>query len=110
MPAGPREPVNDDETQAHGHQQEAKHSKTKGLWSEKSGSGLRSGQPPQPMPAHWPPGPSHQDFGCGPCRFLLRGHDAEVEDSREDEDEAWGGCGTCEEQGMATEGSWPPIE
>lgn len=31
MVAGPGDPVNDDETQAHGHQQEANGSKTKGL-------------------------------------------------------------------------------
>lgn len=31
MLAGPRDPVSDDETQAHGHQQEANRSKTKGL-------------------------------------------------------------------------------
>lgn len=48
MPTGPRDPVNNDEAQAHGHQQEAKGSKTKGLWGQKSGSGLRSGQPPHP--------------------------------------------------------------
>lgn len=47
MMASPRDPINDDEAQAHGHQQEAKHSETKGLWGQKSGSGLRSGQPPQ---------------------------------------------------------------
>lgn len=68
MPTGPRDPVNNDEAQAHGHQQEAKGSKTKG-----------------------------QDFGGRSCRFLLCGHDAKVEDGREDEDEAWGRCGTCKE-------------
>lgn len=31
--AGPRDPVRDDETQTHGHQQEANRSKTKGLLS-----------------------------------------------------------------------------
>lgn len=60
-----------------------------------------SGQPPQPTEAHQPPGPSHQDFRGGPCRFLLSGHDPEVEDGREDENEAWGGCGSCKEKGMA---------
>lgn len=32
MLAGPRDPVSDDETQTHGHQQEANRSKAKGLW------------------------------------------------------------------------------
>lgn len=65
MVAGPGDPVNDDETQAHGHQQEANGSKTKG-----------------------------QDFRSGSCRLLLRGHDSEVEDGREDEDEARSRRGT----------------
>lgn len=63
-----------------------------------------------PIPAHRPPGPSHQDFGGGSRRLLLRGHDSEVEDGREDEDEAWGRCGTCKEQDMATAGSYPPTD
>lgn len=46
VPTGARDPVHDDEAQAHGHQQDAKCSKTKGLWDQKSGSGLRSGQTP----------------------------------------------------------------
>lgn len=46
-PAGPRHPVHDDETQAHGHHQEAKHSEAKGLWGQGSGSGPRSEQCPQ---------------------------------------------------------------
>lgn len=46
MPTGARDPVHDDEAQAHDHQQDAKCSKTKGLWGQKSGSGLRSGQTP----------------------------------------------------------------
>ena len=54
-------------------------------------------------PAHRPPGPSHQDFGGGPCRFLLSGYDAKVENGREDEDEARGRRGTCKD--MATVGS-----
>lgn len=65
MLAGPRDPVNDDETQAHGHQQEANRSETKG-----------------------------QDFRGGSCRLLVSGHDSEVEDGREDEDEARSRCGT----------------
>lgn len=36
--AGPRDPVNDDETQAHGHQQEANPSETKGLLGIRSES------------------------------------------------------------------------
>lgn len=34
--ACPRDPVNNDEAQAHGHQQETNCSKTKGLWGQKS--------------------------------------------------------------------------
>lgn len=65
MLAGPRDPVSDDETQTHGHQQEANRSKAKG-----------------------------QDFGGGSHRLLLSGHDSEVEDGREDEDEARSRCST----------------
>lgn len=61
------------------------------------------------IPAHRPLGPSHQDLGGGLGRFPLGGHDAEVEDGREDEDEAWGRRGTCKKPGMATKGSRPPI-
>lgn len=38
MLAGPRDPVDDDETQAHGHQQEANRSKAKGLLSSRNES------------------------------------------------------------------------
>lgn len=60
------------------------------------------GSPLSPIPGPQPPGPTHQDFGGRLCRFLLGGHDAEIEDGREDEDEAWGRRGTCKEQGMST--------
>lgn len=61
------------------------------------------------IPAHRPLRPSHQDLGGGLGRLLLSGHDAEVEDGREDEDEARGRRGTCEQPGMVTEGSRPPT-
>lgn len=105
MLAGPRDPVNDNETQTHGHQQEANRSKTKGLLrirnesqagdkdSSLSSTGARRLQ-----------SPAYQDFRGGSCRLLLRGHDSEVEDGREDEDEARSRCGTCKEQNLATAG------
>lgn len=103
MLAGPRDPVNDDETQAHGHQQEANGSKTKGLLRIRNESqALDKDSSFSSTPAPGLQGPSYQDFRGGSCRLLLRGHDSEVEDGREDEDEARSRRGTCKGQNLAT--------
>lgn len=109
MLAGPRDPVNDDETQAHGHQQEANRSKTKGLLEIRNEHQAREKDGAfSTTPAHGLQGPSYQsspsyqDFRGGSCRLLLRGHDSEVEDGGEDEDEARSRCGTCKGQNLAT--------
>lgn len=110
MLTGPRDPVDDDETQAHGHQQEANRSKTKGLLSirkESQASGKDSSL--STAPAHGLQGPSYQDFRGGSCRLLLIGHDSEVEDGREDEDEARSRCSTCKEQNLSNSHSRSPI-
>lgn len=103
MLAGPRDPVSDDETQTHGHQQEANRSKAKGLWRiRKESQAQDTDTSPSSTPAPGLQGPSYQDFGGGSHRLLLSGHDSEVENGREDEDEARSRCSTCKEQNLAT--------
>lgn len=58
-------PVNDDEAQTHDHEEDSE--------ASKAGS---------------------QNLGCGLHRLLLLGHDTDVKDGWEDEDQAWCWCGS----------------
>lgn len=78
--------------------------------------GLRDGQGnrvpsqpqnPVPVPIFVPPAHAYQYFGGGAQRLLVLGHDADVEDGREDEDEEGSGGGTWSKQGQSGQG--PPT-
>lgn len=72
--------------------------------------GQRGSQPlsePRVCPSPCTPAHAYQYFGGGAQRLLVLGHDADVEDGREDEDEAGSRGGTWSRQGQSGQG--PPT-
>lgn len=74
-------------------------------WSEQQGS--QPASEPHACPHPCTPAHAYQYFGGRAHRLLVLGHDADVEDGREDEDEAGSRGGTWSRQGQSGQG--PPT-